>query len=193
MGNMNSAMQKQMQMQREKSAQGGAGGAMAGPGGPGMAGRPGGPGGQGGTPDDNKPADFHTPYGAVNAFLAALRLKDPDRLAEATALRASLEPPVKNQTLFKKIFELSLSDSELDDLAKSFEGYRVASENPQRSTGRIEVVLQKATDNGTRYSRVVTVRYEKKGWGVLLLKSPIEFKPLGQMPQRRTGTGGGNR
>ena len=64
--------------------------------------------------------------------------------------RASVEPPEKNKTIFKKIFDLSLSDSELDDLSKSFEGYKIASENPQKSTGRIEVVLQKSSHDGSR-------------------------------------------
>ena len=42
----------------------------------------------GGPAADNKPADFHSPEGAVKAFLAALKAKDLDRLNEATALRA---------------------------------------------------------------------------------------------------------
>ena len=108
------------------------------------------------------------PQGAVKAFLDALKAKDLDRLNEATALRAQVEASsAKNQELFKKIFDLSLSDSELDDLAKKLEGYKIAGENPPKSTGRVEVVLQKAGENGGYSRRKVTVRHEKKGWGVL--------------------------
>jgi hypothetical protein len=167
------------------------GGAMGGRGMPGGAGGPGGLGGQGGAPDDNKPGDFSNPEGAVSAFLAALRAKDADRLNEACAVRASLEPPEKNKTLFKKIYDLSLSDSELDDLSKSFEGYKIAGENPAKSTARVEVVLQKGDEDGSYHRRVVTVRREGKDrkWGVLHIASPTLFKPLGQMPRRK----GGNR
>jgi hypothetical protein len=111
---------------------------------------------------------------------------------EASALRASLEPPEKNKALFKKIFELSLSDSEIDDLAQRLEGYRIAGENPPKSTGKIEVVLQKSSEDGARHVLVITVRKEKKGWGVLHIAKATEFKPMGRTP-RRTGTGAGGR
>jgi len=110
-------------------------------------------------------------------------------LAEACALRASLEPPAKNQDLFRKIFDLSLSESELDDLSKRFEGYKIAGENPAKSTGRAEVVLQKTSDDGFRHTLLVTVRREKKGWGVLHLATPTVFKSLGQPPKKSTGGG----
>ena len=118
-----------------------------------MPGGPGGPGGPGRSPADNKPANFRTPEGAVNAFLSALQAKDADRLSEACALRAPLEPPEKNKTLFKKISELSLSDSEIDDLSKRFEGYKIAGENPAKSTARVEVVLQKSSEDGSYHRR----------------------------------------
>jgi hypothetical protein len=182
------ASRMQMQMGRGQGGQGGPPGAV---GGAGMPGRPGGPGGPGGSPADDKPASFRTPEGAVEAFLSALRAKDPDRLAEASALRASLEPPAKNQTLFKKIFDLSLSESELDSLSRNFEGYKIAGENPAKSTARVEVVLQKSSEDGSFHRLVVTVRREGKDrkWGVLHLATPTEFKPLGRVPQRRTGGG----
>ncbi len=101
------------------------------------AGRP----GAGGA--DAGPADFHSPEGAVKAFLDALKAKDLDRLNESTALRAAIEASAKNQELFQKIFELTLSDSELDELAKKLEGYTIAGENPPKSTGRVDVILQK--------------------------------------------------
>jgi hypothetical protein len=136
---------------------------------------------------DNTPADFHTPTGAVRSFLNALKAKDLDRLNEATALRAQVEASVKSQGLFKKIFDLSLSDSELDELSKKLEGYQILMENPPLSTGRVDVVLQKQDpeSNGGYFRRKVTVRKEKKGWGVLDIAGPQEFKALNAMPRRK--------
>jgi hypothetical protein len=141
---------------------------------------------------DNKPADFRSPEGAVRAFLAALKAKDLDRLNESTALRASQEAASsKNKELFKKIFDLSLSESELDDLADKLDGYRMSNENPPKSTARVEVVLVKAGKNGAYTKRTITTRHEKKGWGVLDVSGPTEFKSMGII--RRPGMGGGRR
>jgi hypothetical protein len=141
---------------------------------------------------DNKPADFRSPEGAVRAFLAALKAKDLDRLNESTALRASQEAASsKNKELFKKIFDLSLSESELDDLAGKLEGFRMSNENPPKSTARVEVVLVKAGKNGAYTKRTITTRHEKKGWGVLDVSGPTEFKSMGVI--RRPGMGGGRR
>jgi hypothetical protein len=182
-GDMAGMMANNMKMQQQQRGAGGPGA----PGGAGMPGGPGGPGGQGRSPAADKPANFRTPEGAVEAFLNALVAKDADRLAEACALRASVEPPEKNKALFKKIYGLELSDSELDDLSKSLEGYRIVGENPAKSTARVEVVLQKSSDNGSFHRLVVTVRREGKDrkWGVLHLAKPTEFKPLTQQPRRR--------
>ena len=159
----------------------------------GRPGAQGGPGANGAAGVDNTPADFHSPQGAVRAFLNALKAKDLDRLYEATALRAQVEATAKNQDLFKKIAELSLSDSELDELSKKLEGYQISGENPARSTARVDVLLQKRGDRaGAYFVRKVTVRHEKKGWGVLDIDGAREFKPLNSMPGRRN-TGTGNR
>jgi hypothetical protein len=153
-------------------------------------GGPGGTGGPGGPGADNGPADFHSPEGAVRAFLSALKAKDLDRLNEATALRAQVEATSsKSQELFKKIFDLSLSDSELDQLAEALNGYTISGENPPKSTAKVEVILQKAGKNGAYFKRKVTVRHAKKGWGVLDIAGAMEFKPINMMP-RRGATGG---
>ncbi len=150
------------------------------PGGP----QPGGPGGPGGAND--APADFHTPEGAVTAFLNALKAKDVDRLNESTALRAHVEASsARNRELFQKIFDLSLTDSELADIASKLEGYTIASENPPKSTARVDVILQKRGDKGNTFQRTVTVRHEKKGWGVLDVSGAREFKALNAMPRRK--------
>jgi hypothetical protein len=139
---------------------------------------------------DNGPADFGTARGAVRAFLNALKAKDQDRLNEATALRAQLEASTKNQPIFKKILDLALSDSDLDDLAKKLEGYQIASEHQGKSTGRIMVILGKRLPNGRYLQRTVTVRHEKKGWGVLDISGEEVFKPLSVPPRNRQQGGG---
>jgi hypothetical protein len=174
--------------------------AGGGPGGPGRPGGPGGLAGPGGSGQDNRPADFHSPEGAVRAFLSALKAKDLDRLNEATALRAQVEAASsKSQELFKKIFDLSLSDSELDQLAEALNGYTISGENPPKSTGRVEVILRKAGNNnnangtstgntnGSYFLRKITVRHEKKGWGVLDIAGEMEFKPMNMIPRRGAG------
>jgi hypothetical protein len=128
----------------------------------------------------------------VRAFLSALKAKDLDRLNEATALRAQVEADSsKNKELFKKIFDLNLSDSELDQLAEALNGYTISGENPPKSTGRVEVILRKAgnnnNSNGSYFLRKVTVRHEKKGWGVLDIAGATEFKPMNMIPKRGAG------
>ena len=84
---MQANMQANMQNQMRGNAPPG------GPGGPGS-----GPGGGGG---NDKPPDFRSPQGAVQAFLDALKARDLDRLTEATALRAQTESSRKYQEMFK--------------------------------------------------------------------------------------------
>jgi hypothetical protein len=155
-----------------------------------MMGGPGGPGGGNAPGGANQPADFTDPRGAVTAFLNALKARDLDRLAEATALRAQTEASTRNQERFKRIYDGSLSESELDEIAKALDGYQIAGENPPKSSGRVEVVLSKRVTNSTSwFQRKVTVRHEKKGWGVLDISGPSEFKTpgFGKMgqPKRR--------
>jgi hypothetical protein len=121
--------------------------------------------------------DTTSPDGAVKAFLSALKDKDRERLTEATALRASTaEEGGKYRDMFGRIIDSSISDSELDDLASKLEGYSVSGENQAKSTGKLGVILKKSTDDGGWLSRTVTVRKEKKGWGVLDISTPpIEF------------------
>jgi hypothetical protein len=142
---------------------------------------PGSPGAPGGPQANDGPADFRTPIGAVKAFLSALKAKDVDRLNESTALRAHVEASSsRNRDLFLKIFDLSLSDSELDELAHKLDGYSTSFENPQKSTGRIDVIIQKRADNGGYLQRKVTVRLEKKGQGIVSAECPCEI--LGRRP-----------
>jgi hypothetical protein len=145
-----------------------------------------GPGGPGGAGAGGGPADNRSPENAVRFFLKALKDKDRDALNEATAGHAYLEAgSERNREMFKKIFDLELSDSEFDDLAKKLDGYRIVSYNPPKSTGRLDIVIQKQGDRGAFYRRRVTVRKEKKGWGVLDISGAEEFKSMINYGQRR--------
>ncbi len=98
----------------------------------------------------------------------------------------------KSRELFKKIFDLSLSETELGELAEALDGFNISTENPPKSTAKVEVILQKPATTGAYTKRKVTVRHEKKGWGVLDIAGPMEFKSIGVI-RRNTGTGGGRR
>jgi len=163
-------------------------------GGPGMAGMMGRPGGQG---SNNEEGDTTTPEGAVKAFMSALKAKDLDRLSEATALRAYIEArKPKDQEIFKRIQDGSLSESELAELADRLDGFKISGENPATSTKRLQIILRKTGQNNSWYTRMITVRKEKKGWGVCDISGVGEFKsPRMYMPGRgnnqTTGKGGG--
>jgi hypothetical protein len=191
-GAMNPQMMQQMRQQMQQNRGLGGPPGAGGPGGPGMAGMAGmmgGPGGMNAPGGTSKPADFSDPRGAVEAFLDALKARDLDRLAEATALRAQTEASARNIERFKRIYDGSLSESELDDIAKAMDGYQIMGENPAKSSGRVQVVLRKQGANNSWTTRVVTVRHEKKGWGVLDISGVGEYKnpgfsKMGQ-PKRR--------
>ena len=70
----------------------------------------------------------------MRAFLNALQAKDRDRLAEATALRSQTEASTdKTKELFGRIVDLSISDAEIDDLAKKLQGFHIAGETCPRA------------------------------------------------------------
>ncbi len=129
---------------------------------------------------------MNTPEGVVKSFLSALKARNADRLSESTALRAARDSAGKNQEMFDKIIKVTMSDSEIDELARKLDGYQIAGENPQTSTGRVDIVVQKSGKNGTYYKRKITARREKKGWGVLDIGPEQPFKPMGNMGRRRT-------
>jgi hypothetical protein len=123
--------------------------------------------GRAGAASSNTPVNYHNARSTVQAFLDALRAKDRDRLYEACAQRAILEASERMKPIFEKIFDLSISDSELDELDEKLRDYKVAYENPPQSTKKIGVVLQKTATQGSLSNVVVTVRWEKKGYGVV--------------------------
>jgi hypothetical protein len=179
-------MQQQMQNQMRNQMQGQMQGQMRAQ----MQGQmqPGGPpgGGPGGGAD--QPADFRTPEGAVTAFLNALKARDLNRLTEATALRAGTENETKkrNQEMFRRIFDGTLSESELNNLAAFLEGYQISQIVPQRSSNRANILLSKRGEGNNSTSMRTVVMYarlEKKGWGVVDISLPADFKSPSYAPR----------
>ncbi|WP_435009424.1 hypothetical protein P12x_000677 [Tundrisphaera lichenicola] len=154
-------------------------GMAAGPGGPPGFGGPGGIGGPGGLngPDAAPvgPDTFLHPNTAVEAFISALKLKDRDRLAEATARRASTEAAEKHQKIFESIIDGSISDDELDEMSKALGEFKVAGVLPAKSSGKVGVVVSKM-EGRDRHQRTIMTRKEKEGWKVLDVGSELEFK-----------------
>jgi hypothetical protein len=161
-------------------ASGGPGAAMPGypgAGGAGMAGMPGGSSGSGGGPGGAAgPADYRTPTAAVTTFLAALRAKDPERLADATALHAATESSAHYRKVFTAIIEQSLAPEDIDEIAKKFEGMNVMDQNQPKSSGRLGIIVGKSGSKGNSFTRTITVRKEKGGWKVCDISGQHEFE-----------------
>jgi hypothetical protein len=145
--------------------------------------------GGGGGGVGNFKEDFHTPFGAVTVFLKALRAKDAEKLMKATALRAPRESKGKNQSLFTKILEQSMTEDELSELANKYQGYNISGNNTPKSTGRFTIILSKRGQKGETYVRTIETRHEKEGWKV------VDLGGEGKIPamMRRFPTRGGMR
>ncbi len=149
----------------------------------GMDGAPGAPGGSGAA--EATPAGaFNNPATAVDAFLKALKAKNKDRLAEATARRSATEAVEKHRKIFAEIVEGSISDVELDEMAAAMDGYQVVGELPAKSTGRIGVLIGKQRGRD-QLQRTVIARKERDGWKVMDIEGVYDFKPVGSF--RRGG------
>ncbi len=122
------------------------------------------------------PNTFHYPNTAVVAFLAAVKAKDKDRLAQTTADRAPTEAEEKHRKIFAAIKEMSISDDELDEMAKALDGFQVISVLPTKSTVRIGVLCGKR-DGKNLMVRTIMTRKEKEGWRVMDIANVYEFKP----------------
>ena len=138
-------------------------------------------GGSGGSNGTNAatpvgPATFNHPATAVKAFLDALKLKDKDRLTQATARRAPTEAEEKHRKIFAEIVDGSISEDELDEMSKAMTGYQVVQILQAKSTGRIGVVISKM-EGRDRMQRTITVRKEADGWKVMDISAMLDFKP----------------
>jgi hypothetical protein len=148
--------------------EGGPGGSGALGGLAGMAGMRMGGGGSGmGGNDTNAPANYTMPLTAVTTFLNAVKSKNKDRIADATALRSVREAHSKSmKQLFSNILDNSISDEDVNDLAKQLEGYSIIGQNTAVSSGQLGIILGKSNGNYGQYRRTITVRHEAKGWKV---------------------------
>jgi hypothetical protein len=145
-------------------------------------------GGPGGANANNAPADFSDPISGVQSFLAALRAKDPVKLAEATALRAPTEASAGNRKLFEGIVFQDLTEDSIAELAQKLEGYAVSGYNQQKSMARIGITLTKQSGTSV-LRRTITMRKEKAGWKVVDIGGQGELdKPI-IIPGFRGGRG----
>ncbi len=110
-------------------------------------------------------ATFRDPVTSAKAFLDAVKAKDINQIAMATALHAATESTVRNQKLFQAILAKDIAQEDLDEFAKKLEGFQVAGTNTPISTGSIKVVIQK-TEKTSIFKRTLTMRHEKAGWKV---------------------------
>jgi hypothetical protein len=166
---------------------------MTPPGGPqaGMAaagvGGPGGAYGAGG--QQLAEADYSDPVKGAESFLSAVQSKDPDRLADAVALRSPTEAEPKRQALFRSLLEGNAEPSTLDDLAAAFQGMRIVDMNNVKSTGTRGVIVERSEENGDTTRRTLYVRREKAGWKVKDFSNAKIIE--GFNPQQRQNRPGG--
>ena len=121
---------------------------------------------------------FALQYKAVTDFLNAAKSKDKDKLAEVVALRSPQEAATdKNKKLFAAILDQSISDAEVAEISKAFEGFTIMGHNEARSTGKLGIILSKSEQDGGQYRRTIYVRKEAKGWKV------VDVSGLGHIEQ----------
>ena len=150
-------------------------------------------GGSGGMPgggnDVNAPANYSTPIAGAATFLSAVKSKNKDRIADATALHAQKEAnSVTMQKLFSQIVELSVSDEQIDGLAKALNGYSITGLDPALSSGKQKVVLAKSNGMNGQFRRTLTMRHEAKGWKVDDISGQSEIQGFRGVPMRRGRT-----
>jgi hypothetical protein len=152
------------------------GGYEGGGGQPGFGGELPGGGGVGGPGADSEP-NFRNPVNAVNSFLAAIKSRDPVRLADTVAKRAVVEAVEPNRKLFSAILEQGLSEDRLGELAREFEGMQVIGFSPvMTETAKMKVRVGKRQGRDTVVRQLI-VRREKAGWKVLDMEKPRNYFP----------------
>jgi hypothetical protein len=164
------------------AAEGGPGGSGALGGLAGMAGMRmpgGGSGGWGGGSDTNAPANYTMPMTAVVTFMNAVKAKDKDRIADATALRSVQMAHSKGmKQLFSNILDNSISDEDVNELAKQLDGYQIIGQNTAVSSGQLGIIIGRSNGNFGQYRRTITVRHEAKGWKVADITGRSELEGM---------------
>ena len=126
---------------------------------------------------------FTDPKTAAAAFLFAVKEKNLNRMAQATALRAATkESESKNQELFRLILAQKLGKEDLDELAEKLSGFKIAATNAP-ALNITKIVISKPAGNGVM-TRTVTMRQEKAGWKVLDISGEGELAEPILVPRR---------
>ncbi len=133
---------------------------------------------------------FNYPNTGAMAFLAAIKEKDLNKIAQATALRAATES--KNQKLFQLILAQELAQEDLDELSKKLSGFTYAGQNQPKESGKIGIIVSKMQGKST-LRRTITMRHEKYGWKVQDISGEGEIQQQIMMPMMRGGRSGGRR
>jgi hypothetical protein len=170
----------------------GALGGLAGMAGMRMPGGGGGGWGSGSGSDTNAPANYTMPMTAVMTFMNAVKSKDKDRIADATALRSVQMAHSKGmKQLFSNILDNSISDEDVKELAKQLEGYQIIGQNTAVSSGQLGIIIGKSNGNFGQYRRTITVRHEAKGWKVADITGRSELEGMRgvRLPGMGRGTG----
>ena len=89
--------------------------------------------------------------------------------------RAPTEADEKHRKIFAAIIDESISDDELDEMAKALDGFQVMTVLQAKSTGRIGVVVAKMDGRDTLQRTIVT-RKEKEGWKVLDIEQDVRLQ-----------------
>lgn len=129
--------------------------------------------------------NFHTPLGGAMAFLNALKSKNLEKVAEATALRAPMEAVgTTNQRIFQAILNKEISEEDLAEFAKKLDGYQISGANQAKSTAKIGITISKMEGNSF-LRRTITMRHERAGWKVSDISGTGEIKrAIGNMRPR---------
>lgn len=141
------------------------------------------PGASGGS---GKEPSFKYPITGAQAFLDAVKAKDPQKLNDAVALRSRLESSASRRSLFEQILDSSVPSETLQELADAFEGYKIVRLGAVEGTGHQDVILMKAAGKDN-LQRALTLRKEKAGWKVSDFSGVRKFE--GQNLRRSRGRG----
>ncbi|MEO6807587.1 MAG: hypothetical protein ABI353_00545 [Isosphaeraceae bacterium] len=145
------------------------------------------PGASGGS---GKAPSFKYPITGAQAFIDALKAKDPQKLNDAVALRSRLESSAAHRSVFEQILDSSLPPETIQELADAFEGYKIVRQGAVEGTGHQNVILMKNAGKDN-LQRSLTLRKEKAGWKVSDFSGVRKFegqnirKGRGRMGRRR--------
>lgn len=149
-------------------------GAMPGepmPGAPGSGIDSGYPGAEGsglGGADSNEP-DYSDAVKGAQTFLAAVRSKDVERIADAVALRSVSpeEGSARYKKTFQAILDRSVEPQVMDEIYEAFKEMKVVGSNNIKSSGSRGIIVGHQSDKQEYITRTLTMRREKAGWKVL--------------------------